>query len=223
MIRRLAAWERRFTRSFGQDLTTVSGRRATWAHFLLVDHGVLRTVWTNKAEVAPGVFRSNQPSPARLELATRRGLRTVISLRGASRFSWHLLEEEAARNLGLNFHTIKLSARHLPAPATVLDLLDRMRDSPRPMLFHCKSGADRTGLAAALFLIDSGRMTPEIAAGALSWRHLHRRRGPTGILDFMVTRYAKAQRENGIGLRDWIVTEYDPAALTRAYRAPPER
>ena len=41
----------------------------TWArariYNLWFDHAVLRLFWTNQMEIAPGVFRSNHPTPGR--------------------------------------------------------------------------------------------------------------------------------------------------------------
>ena len=42
----------------------------------------LRFFYHNQAEVAPGVFRSNQPSPDRLNTWAKSGIKTVINLRG---------------------------------------------------------------------------------------------------------------------------------------------
>ena len=60
----LSDLERKLRTSFGTDLSTPSGRRAAYLNFHLMDHAFLRVLWTNLDTVAPGVYRSNQPSPA---------------------------------------------------------------------------------------------------------------------------------------------------------------
>jgi protein tyrosine/serine phosphatase len=60
--------------------------------------------------------------------------------------------------------------------AEVRALLQVMRDAPKPLLIHCRAGADRTGIAAALFLAGiEGR--PEAAAE----RHLSILYGHVGL------------------------------------------
>ncbi|NCW54634.1 MAG: hypothetical protein EBV97_12720 [Rhodobacteraceae bacterium] len=49
-------------RAFGKDLETPSGRFWARIHYHLFDHAFLRVFWTNHKEIAPGVFRSNQPT-----------------------------------------------------------------------------------------------------------------------------------------------------------------
>ncbi|MBK8025175.1 MAG: tyrosine-protein phosphatase [Chloroflexi bacterium] len=43
---------------------------------------------------------------------------------------------------------------------------------PKPTLIHCKAGADRTGLAAALFLMSQGTSFDQ-AAQQLSLKYFH--------------------------------------------------
>ena len=44
-----------------------------------------------------------------------------------------------------------------------------LREAPKPVLVHCEGGADRTGLAAALYLAAAGH--PAQADGQLSVRY----------------------------------------------------
>src|SRR5688572_5587837 len=75
-----------------------SRRRASW-HYHLVDHAILRHHWTNMDEVAPGVWRSNQPTHGRLKALKAKGVRTVINLRGHGEESFHLFERESCAAL----------------------------------------------------------------------------------------------------------------------------
>lgn len=82
---------------------------------------------------------------------------------------------------------------------------------------HCKSGADRTGLAAGLFLIFNGG-TSRDALNQLSWRFGHWSRARTGILDAFFLRYAE-QAEGRISFLEWVRTEYDEVALKKDFVA----
>lgn len=215
---RLKDWQDRLGVRFGADISTPEARRAAHWHFHLSDHAFLRVWWTNLAQIAPGVWRSNQPSPQRLARHAAAGFKTILNLRGAAPQSFWLFEAEAAAAHGITLHDLNMSARQAPSRAKLLALVDLMRDAQRPLLIHCKSGADRTGLAAALYLVCiEGRPLAE-ARAQLSWRYMHLSTGPTGILDHFLRSYARVAETRDISLIDWIATEYDPAELTASYK-----
>ncbi len=215
---RLKDYQGRLGARFGADISTPAARRAAQWHFQLSDHAFLRVWWTNLHQVAPGIWRSNQPSPERLAKHARDGFRTVINLRGAPRQSFYLFEAEACAAHGLQLHDLTMWARQAPERKTLLALHDLLMIAPRPMLVHCKSGADRTGLAAALYLIwVEGRPLAE-AQRQLSWRYIHRSSGPTGILDHFLRFYGRVEKATSISLLDWIKTTYDPAEVTASYK-----
>lgn len=197
--------------------------RRPWLNALFVDHAVLRSVWRNWAVVAPGrLYRSNHPLPWQLAAAARRhGLRSVINLRGhrATCGADALARAEAAR-LGLRQVDAPFESRGAPHRVRVLRLAGLLADLPEPILMHCKSGADRTGLAAGIWLLLHGH-PPAAAAGQLSLRHLHVRQARTGILDAFFAAYAAAAAARPIGFLDWVRTEYDEAALLREFRSRP--
>jgi len=84
---------------------------------------------------------------------------------------------------------------------------------------HCKSGADRTGLAAALYLMVVEDQPFDLARKQLSFRFLHIRRSSTGILDHFFDAYEARNAASPITIEDWIKTEYDPEALTKSFAA----
>lgn len=220
MIRRLTKLhddlEARLTRSCGQD--TGKGRWRHLLHFHLFDHGILRTFWTNFAQVADGVYRSNQPSPARMKRLKARGIRTVLSLRGDKPMSFNVLEREAANELGITLVSIRLYAKRVPSAETLIALEKLFRTLDKPLLIHCKSGADRAGFASALYQIVVENRPVAEAARQLHWRFLHRKSTWTGVLDYFLESYDEAYRKTGIGLMDWVRTEYDPKAMMRSFQ-----
>jgi len=218
----LATWfkgrERALQARYRSDLSSPENRRRAWIHHLFLDHAILRIWWTNQARVAPGVWRSNHPLPGRVARIAALGVRDILSLRGTVTSPSYLLEKEACDAAGIRLHTISLSARNAPARAELLAMIDHFRTLPHPFLFHCKSGADRAGLAAAIYLLDQGGTMAQ-ARAQLSPRFLHFRASKTGIMDHVLDLYARRLTRGPIGIRDWIATEYDPAAATVSYRA----
>ena len=208
--------ERRLRRSFGQDISTPAGRRAAWWYFMLIDHAVLRILWKNFHRLDDEVWRSNHPSPKMLRrLRDKAGLRTVVNLRGAAGHAAYLFEREACDALGIEMIDLHMSAHHPPPRATLVALIDILRTAPRPMLIHCKSGADRTGLAAAPYLPILKGVPLEKARRQLHWRFLHFRNGTAGVQDFFFDHYLATA--DGMPLEDWIRTRYDEAELARAF------
>lgn len=187
---------------------------------MLMDHGVLRVFWTHEYEIAPGVWRSNQPSPRRIEGWAARGIKSVLYLR--SKRPDHLLtrlEREACANHGIDFRQVPVPGAVLLPAKRLLDLLDHFKSVEKPFVMHCKSGIDRTGLAAFLYVVSQTDTPPRIARSQLSFKYLHLRNARHGILDFMADSYLAAYERTGIGLRDWAETAYDAEELTERYKA----
>ena len=201
------------------DLSTPAGRRLAWWHFQLVDHAFLRALWSNRDLVAPGAHRSNHPGERRIARLATQGIRTLVSLRGTLPTSYNLLEADACARYGVTLISHRLSAGDLPPRAELLALYQSFLTAQKPMVIHCKSGADRSGLAAALYQIMVCNKPVAVAAQQLHWRYLHFSNGPRGVLDYLLNTYAKAEAAAGISMLDWITTIYDPVALTRAFRA----
>ncbi|HTT80850.1 MAG TPA: tyrosine-protein phosphatase, partial [Stellaceae bacterium] len=104
--------------------------------------------------VQPGVlYRSAQLSRGELEtLARRYGIKSVLNLRGANPGrAWYEGEMAAVRDLGIAHYDDALSAKRLVPRQRIAEILAIVRRAPKPLLIHCESGADRSGLVAALF------------------------------------------------------------------------
>jgi len=214
---RLKSYQDRLSARYGSDISTTEARRAANLHFQLSDHAFLRVLWTNFAEFAPGAFRSNQPSPSRLAQFKARGIRTVINLRGVRQQSFWLFEAEACAKLGLTLTDIGLSASILPARDRLLELHDIFAAAEKPFVIHCKSGADRTGMAAAMYQMWFTATPLDQATKQLSLRFVHLDYGKTGILDHFFRCYGRDAALRAVSLLDWIETTYDPAEVTASY------
>jgi protein tyrosine phosphatase (PTP) superfamily phosphohydrolase (DUF442 family) len=221
LLARLKTAERAFLHGWGNDISSPLGRVTAHLHFHLADHQFLRAIYSNHFPVAEGVWRSNQPSPGRLETLKMRGFRTILTLRGQTKNSFALLETEACARLGLRLECCGMSATALGPRSRMLELLDLFDRIERPFLIHCKSGADRTGLASALYLLHFGLADHATAARQLHWRFMHFANSRAGVLDHVITAYGKACDASArpLALRTWIETQYDPVHLTAEWEA----
>jgi len=218
-VKSLEDKERAWRESFGDDISTPEKRRQAQRHFDWVDHGILRKFWTNFYPVADGVFRSNQPSAKRLATLSEIGIKSILNLRGTSTYSYHLFEVESCRQLGLSLTDVYLSATALPSLATILQLEEHFKTLERPLVMHCKSGADRAGFASAVYLLLIENVPIETAQKQLSLKYLHIKSSNKGILDFCLETYQRTNAETPIAFRDWLMTVYDPATITAAFKA----
>jgi len=101
----------------------------------------------------------------------------------------------------------------------LLELLDALEQVERPFLMHCKSGADRVGLASVLYLLHMTDTPVALAKKQLGLRYLHIRASSTGILDHMIDAYQADNAARQIPIRDWIEQTYDPDALSAQFHA----
>lgn len=126
--------------------------------------------------VVPGEFyRSAQVTPEALRAyRTEDGIRSVINLRGADPGAgWYDRETASADALGIAHYDFAMSDRRQLSDADAARLVALMRAAPKPLLIHCRAGADRTGLAAALYLTAIAGVDVERAEGQLSIRYGH--------------------------------------------------
>ena len=191
-----------------------------WTNALLVDHAIFRLVWSNFAVVIPGrLFRSNHPTPSRLAALTRHhDLKVLINLRGhQSNNGADALSRATAARLGLDLIDVSLKGRDAPDIDCIEQLHDIYIDNDRPTLMHCKSGADRTGFAAGLFVLFHGGSAAD-ALRQLSPRFGHVRQARAGVLDAFFLRFAR-DGEGRKPFLDWVREDYDRDALRREFHA----
>lgn len=195
------------------ELNTPAGRRNAWLDALFIDHAIFRLVWTNFAAVEPGrLYRSNHPTPGKLAAFTRRvGLRSLINLRGQAKNGSDALSRDTAARLGLDFYDMALESRGAPQRDRILRLAEIYRTMQAPALIHCKSGADRAGLAAGLYVLIHGGSSAQ-ALAQLSLRFGHFKQSKTGILDRFFVTYAR-EGEGRKPFLDWVREDYDEDRL----------
>lgn len=121
------------------------------------------------------IYRSAQMSDAPLARTIEdKGIKSIMNLRGEKPDSqWYKKETGAARALGVQHLSHKLSALAEVSPQELEDILRAMDSAPKPLLVHCEGGSDRTGLVAAAWAFSRQHQQPEVAHGQLSLRYGH--------------------------------------------------
>lgn len=182
--------------------------------------------------VIPGqVYRSAQLSYDQLLDSVRgNGIRTVVNLRGTCPdFDWYLGETRATRDADVGQEDVTLCACRLPSPDELRRLVDVIDHAEYPLLFHCRQGVDRTGLAAVLVLLLRTDASPAEARRQLSLRYGHVSIGPTWCMTRFFDLYDGWLRRQGrahspAAVREWADGGYCPDYLRGRLEliAPPE-
>jgi len=142
--------------------------------------------------ITPGeAYRSAQPDGDDLAGYVKKyGIRSVLNLRGQHvGEGWYDEELAASAKLGLQHYDIALSASHELSGADVGQLLEIFKTAPRPLLIHCQAGADRSGLAAAMWKVVVDKDPKGVASKQLSLRYGHVPFGETQAMDRFFERW----------------------------------
>ena len=205
---------------------TARGRGRYWL-WGLVCGGVIALGWeaayvllgANFHCVAPGAaYRCAQPSADWLRhVMQQKGIRTVINLRGDnSESAWYVNERQAVLDEGGCFKTVMLSAAFAPEPHVLRHLVRVLDNTPRPVLFHCRSGCDRCGLVATLYLLLYTDTPMADARQQLSVRYGHICFGKSACLQDVLDQYenwlsSQQRAHQPEQLREWIMHVYRKA------------
>jgi protein tyrosine/serine phosphatase len=207
---RIAAWDR--------PIDGPRRRLRAWLSMIFTDHGIFRLFYLNRHSVDGRLFRAAQPWPHQIARFARQGGRSIVYLRGGKEHGSWPLEREAAETHGLVMPEFLARSRGAPEKEPLLAAEAFFRDLPYPALIHCKSGADRAGFVAALYVLVHLEKPVNEAMRQLHWRYGHFRWSKTGILDRFFEAYRDEGEAKGIPFREWVENHYDPERLAREFK-----
>lgn len=131
--------------------------------------------WGNFDVVDPGrVYRSAQPGKRIEQTIESHELATILNLRGGSfRDAFYRREVQVCERSGVDFYDLHLGATRRPTRLELLQVIELLERCRYPLLIHCKSGADRTGLVSALYRMVQLGDEPAEAIEEFSLAHAH--------------------------------------------------
>ena len=129
------------------------------------------------------------------------------------------LEREACERHGIALAEVTIRSRAAPDKETLLALPAFFASLAYPILAHCKSGADRAGLFAALYLLIHKRRPVAEAKQQLALKYGHVRLAKTGMLDAFLDAYEREGEARGVAFLDWVRDIYDPARVEAEFHA----
>jgi protein tyrosine phosphatase (PTP) superfamily phosphohydrolase (DUF442 family) len=191
------------------------------------------TLGSNFHTVVPGrIYRCSQPTAKSLEhVIAEHGIQTIVNLRGTGeRLDWYLAEARTAHQHNVSQEDINFSAGRLPSVSEMQRLILVLERTAYPILLHCRQGADRTGLAAAVALLLTTETPLEDACGQLGLRYGHVALGRPAQLNEFLRFYhewlkAEGKQHNNETFRCWALDHYRPGSCWSELsfaQAPPE-
>jgi protein tyrosine/serine phosphatase len=182
-----------------------------------VDHGIFRFKWRSLHKISEQTYRSNQPFPWQiLADKNKRGIKTIINLRGVRNCSSFFLEKETCEKHNIKLINFPVTSRAAPKVETILAAKKLFNEIEYPVIMHCKSGADRAGLMSALYLILHKNISVNEAKKQLSFKYLHLKYAKTGILDAFFDNYLKENKKQDF--LNWVKNDYDPEKLKLSFK-----
>jgi protein tyrosine/serine phosphatase len=160
-------------------------------------------------------FRSAQLEEGLEATLEQNRIASVLNLRGGSiRDPWYRNEVETTAKANVDFYDFPLRPDRKPTRDQLLALVDLLEHCRYPILIHCKSGADRTGMASGLYLMIQNAAPPEIALREFSITHSHFPIGGPEHLHEPFHEYASWLKSKQVDhtpnrFRQWVREEYN--------------
>jgi protein tyrosine phosphatase (PTP) superfamily phosphohydrolase (DUF442 family) len=118
---------------------------------------------SNAGDVNEFLYRGTQPNEEGVEQLKKRGIDTIVDLRG-ERHDVIEKERRQAESLGMRFVNIPGNGWSAPRDEQIAQFFSVVRERPRRRIFvHCWLGGDRTGVFIATYRIAFDGWTPEQA------------------------------------------------------------
>ncbi|MEJ2118508.1 MAG: sulfur transferase domain-containing protein [Alphaproteobacteria bacterium] len=141
-----------------------------YVDLILIDHGIFRLLYANRHRLSPKAWRSSQPAPLDIRILARRGVKTIVNLRGDRDCGSYRLETTACDRRGIKLVNFSVKSRQAPDIQTFHDAKALFETLEYPILLHCKSGADRAGLMSTLYMMFVEGCPVAEAKRQLSWK-----------------------------------------------------
>ena len=150
-------------------------------------------------------YRSAQLSTASLEnYINKYNIRSVLNLKGAEETKqWWINEKRICNEKGVIHCDLLTDATVYTPKEDLATILQFFNEAPRPILIHCRAGAERTGEASALWALIQQKKTVQEALEQL-----------TSDKGYRKMLYPKKRKfiEQWKGL-EWFQNEYDPEKM----------
>ncbi len=110
-------------------------------------------IYGNFHKVDKDVYRSAQLFSFNMPYYIQKyHIQSILNLRGPSKQSWYMNEQRISDEYNLTHYDYGIGDRELATSQQMHDIIKIIAKAPKPILIHCKAGADRTSLVSSLYL-----------------------------------------------------------------------
>jgi protein tyrosine/serine phosphatase len=168
-------------------------------------NGIKKFIDNFHAVEAGALYRSSQLKPNRLKKYIKKlGIKTIINLRGINPTRhWWQREKRLAKEFGIKFYNIPFNAGTFSSKKNLYKLLYLYEHAPKPILIHCRDGADRSGEAAALWILEHQGKGKKEALKHLSIKYGY-------VKFYRPAKYSLIKMWQG---KKWLAKNYNPERL----------
>ena len=119
------------------------------------------------------VYRSAQLDSDQLQYYIQKyHIKSVLNLEGgSSKYEWYRAELAVSKKMHVAHYDISLGAHQLPTKTQLIAIVNILEQAPKPLLIHCKQGADRSGLVAAMSIILFKNDSTDDVLDQISWQY----------------------------------------------------
>lgn len=155
------------------------------------------------------LYRAAQPLEEDLSaMIEAHGIRSVLRLNGGSPGAfWYDEGQRAASNAGVAFYQVGMSAGRFPTRDELTRLWKVFESAEYPLLIHCREGSDRTGLAAAIWILRDGGGVEEAREQLRFFPYGHTGLFGTGSLRVVISMFEPWHGLMSFG--EWAMTVYE--------------
>jgi len=151
----------------------------------------------NFYQVVPGVYRSAQPYNYNLpKFYEKYHFKTILNLRGKhTDKKWWIYENNFCKEHNITLINFGISDKQIQSISKMKKIIKIIKNAKKPILIHCRSGADRTGLATSLYLysIKDQNYSKMLS---LKYGHFPYLGSPTKAMDISLENFIKKQSQH---------------------------
>ena len=148
----------------------------------------------NFHKVADGVYRSAQLYEFNMpKFYKKYKFKTILNLRGKKETKWYEYEKKFCKDHNITLIDFKISDKKVLSQEIMQKLINIVKNAKKPILIHCKAGADRTGLVSALYLYSIGDKNASKML-SLKYGHFPYLFSPTSAMDESFKNYSSKEK-----------------------------
>jgi protein tyrosine/serine phosphatase len=122
-------------------------------------------------------------------------IKSILNLRGASRKQWYKDEVAMSQKYHVIHYDYGIVDRRMISLKEMNEIVDIIKKAPKPILIHCKAGADRTSLVSALYLYAIKHDSNAERAISIIYGHFPWLGSKTGAMDRSFQKYKQTYQE----------------------------